>query len=304
MDDSLTIRYQFNPLLTDTVGFFDFCIPLTNESLFPTADSLNKYYDHSIYNYLSPQPVPKELTKTTSVFGNHQLVPTHSGALPINKQSTDWVTILFVICLLIFAWIQTYSSKRFAQIFRAAAQTHFVNQLEREGNLFRERITLGLGFIYYTITSIFIYHLFTTFLELPPEINNLVITAIIFGTLFFYSMLKSALVYVIGVIFNTAESARSYQLNILIFNHITGILLFPFILMAFYWKSPIFLIIGSVLVSLLMLYRFYRGILTGMYNKNYNLFYLFLYLCTLEILPMLLLIKVISKTSDWSLSFF
>jgi len=282
-------------MLTDTVGFYDYCIPLTNESIPPVADSLKKYYDFSVYNFVTPPPAPKEFTETISVFGKHQLLPVHSGPVAIIRQSTDWITILLLVCLLLFAWIQTVSHKRFAQIFKAVMQPHSVNQLEREGNLFRERITLSLGAIYYIVGSVFIFQLFNAFYTLPGEIDNLSFTALILGVLFSYQMLKSLLIYTSGIIFKTAESSRYYQLNTLIFNQITGIVIFPFAIMALYWENTTFLIIGGVIVSLLFGYRLFRGILTGMANKNYNLLYLFLYLCTLEILPLLLLLKVISK---------
>ena len=282
-------------MLTDTVGFYDYCIPLTNESAPPPADSLKKYYDFSVYNFVTPPPAPKEFAQTTSVFGKHQLMPVHSDPMAINRQSTDWITMLLLVCLLLFAWIQTVSHKRFAQIFKAVLQPHSVNQLEREGNLFRERITLGLGAIYYIVGSVFIFQLFNAFYTLPSEFDSLSFTAVILGALFSYQMLKSLLIYTSGIIFKTAESSRFYQLNTLIFNQITGIVIFPFVIMAFYWENTTFLIIGAVIVSLLFGYRLFRGILTGLANKNYNLLYLFLYLCTLEILPLLLLLKVISK---------
>jgi hypothetical protein len=293
--DSLNIRYQFNPTLTDTAGFFDYCVPLTNENVHPAADSLKKFYDFSVYNYITPSPAQKELLRTISIFSPHKLIPVHPGPVIVNRQSTDWITVLLVSCLFIFAWMQTFYSKRLSQIFRAVAQAHSVNQLEREGNLFSERITLGLGFIYYVVGSIFTFQLFSAYGSLPPGMNNLTFTAIIFGSLFSYQMLKSTIVYSLGYVFNNKETARAYQLNTLIFNNIIGIVLFPVIIMAFYWESTIFLNIGVVIASLLLLYSLFRGILTGLANKNYNLFYLFLYLCTLEILPILLLYKVISK---------
>jgi hypothetical protein len=294
MNDSI-IRYQYNPTLTDTAGFFDYCIPLTNESSLPVVDSLQKYYDLSLYTFITPIPPPKQLFQTNSIFRPNYLAPTHSGPLNINRQSTDWITLIFLACLFIFAWIQSSYSKRFNQIFRAAAQPHFVNQLEREGNLFKERITLGLGFIYYTTFSIFAYQLFREYHTIPMGLSNLAFTGIIFVSLFLFQLLKSLTVYSTGVIFNTRESARAYQLNTLIFNYITGIALFPVTLVAIYWNSTSFLIIGIIIISLLISYCFIRGFLTGLTNKNYSLFYLFLYLCTLEILPMLLIYKVLSK---------
>jgi hypothetical protein len=282
-------------MLTDTVGFFDFCIPLTDESKIPAADSLKKYYDFSIYNYITPPPALKELQLTTSIFSPNSLSPVHSGPIPVNKQSTDWITFLFFTCLIILAWIQTYFSKRLSQVFRAAALPHAVNQLEREGDLFRQRISLGLGFIYYIVGAIFIFQIFSAYNEAPAGMSNMLITAMILGSLFLYQMLKSTMIYLLGYVFNNKESARAYQLNTLIFNHITGIFLLPITIIAFYWGNVAILNIGILIVLLLALYGLYRGVLTGLSDKNYNLFYLFLYLCTLEILPLLLIYKVISK---------
>jgi hypothetical protein len=282
-------------MLTDTVGFFDYCIPLTNENLFTKADSLQKYYDFSIYNFIKPLPPQKQFLQTTSVFKPHNLEPKHSGPMVIDHQATNWITIVFLACLFIFAWIQTSYSKRLSQIFRAVAQPHHVNQLERDGNLFKEHIALGLGLNYYLITSIFIFQIISAFGGLPTGLSNLTLTAIIFAGLFTYQLLKSLVIHGIGIIFNTGEYARQYQLIILIFNYMIGIVLLPIVIIAFYWNNSVFLIAGIIIISLLILYQIIRGFLTGQDNKSYNLFYLFLYLCTLEILPLLLIYKAISK---------
>ncbi|MFA5971786.1 MAG: DUF4271 domain-containing protein [Lentimicrobiaceae bacterium] len=294
MNDSI-VRYQFNPTLTDTIGFFDYCIPLTNESVHPTADSLLKYYDYTIYNYITPFPAPKQFLQTTSIFRPHNLPLIHKEPLEINRQATDFITVVFLTCLFILAWIQTSYSKRLIQIFRAVAQPHHVNQLEREGNLFKERISLGLGIIYFMISSVFIFLIVQEFNAVPTGLSNLVFTGIIFAGLLAYELSKSSLVYVSGIIFDTRETSRQYQLNILIFNFAIGVVLLPFVLIAFYWSSLVLLTSGIIIVLLLSAYRLIRGFLTGLENKNYNLFYLFLYLCTLEILPLLLFYKVISK---------
>jgi hypothetical protein len=282
-------------MLTDTVGFFDLCIPLTNESLRPKADSLKKYYDFSIFNYSTPLPPQKQFVKTTSAFEHHNLEPKHTGPLAFNQQNTDWITIAFLLSLFIFAWIQTSYSKRLHQIFRAVAQPYHINQLERDGNLFKERITLGLSLNYYLITSVFVFQILRSFEILPTEFNNLMVAGIIFAGLFSYQLLKSAVIYGTGIIFNTSESARQYQLIILIFNHIIGIVLLPLVVIAFYWNSSSFLFAGLITITLIIIYRIARGFLTGQDNKSYNLFYLLLYLCTLEILPLALVYKALSK---------
>lgn len=294
MNDSI-IRYQYNPMLTDTVGFFDYCIPLTNESLPPTADSLQKYYDYSIFNYVTPLPPQKQFLQATSVFKPHNLTPKHSVPLAIEHQATDWITIVFLACLFIIAWIQTSYSKRLNQIIRAVALPHHVNQLQRDGNIFKERITLGLGLNYYLISSIFVFQISSELGIVPAGLHNLAFTGIVFAGLFVFQLLKSSVIRATGIIFDTIESARQHQLIILIFNYIIGIVLFPFVILAFYWNSVSYLIAGVITISLLSLYRIGRSFLAGQDNKSYNLFYLFMYLCTLEILPLLLIYKVISK---------
>ncbi len=294
MNDSI-IRYQYNPMLTDTVGFYDYCIPITNERSHPAADSLVKYYDFSVYNFITPPPASRHLAQTISIFKPHNLEPVHSGPLSIAHQSVDWITLVFIACLFILAWIQTSFSKRLGQIFHAVFQAHHLNQLEREGNLLKERITIGLGFIYYSISSIFVFLIVREYGIVPPGMSNMAFTGLIFAGLLSYQFAKSAIINVTGIIFDTREIARSYQLNTLIFNIMIGFVLLPLALIATYWSSPIVIITGIILVLLLLIYRLFRGFLTGMVNKSYNLFYLFLYLCTLEILPLLLLYKVISE---------
>jgi len=294
MNDSI-VRFQYNPALTDTVGFFDYCVPLTKEWGPPPADTLLKFSDYTVYDYVTPIPPSQQLTQTTSLFTPHALRKTHNGPLPVTKQPTDWITIVFVCCLFIFAWVQSSYSKRLAQIYRAVAQPYFVNQLEREGNLFKERIMLGLGAIYYAVSSLFIFQICREFDVIPSGINNLTFTAVIFLGVIVGNLLKFLAVYITGVIFLTHEASRQYSLNILIFNHIIGLILFPITVFSFYYSNIYILLTGSIIISLLMAYRFFRGILIGLQNKNYNLFYLFLYLCTLEILPLLFIYAILSN---------
>ena len=68
--ETTPIRYKFNPNLTDTVGFFDYSIPLTNESSPPVADTLKKYQDFSVYNFVTPPAAPKSLPKPPRYFKN------------------------------------------------------------------------------------------------------------------------------------------------------------------------------------------------------------------------------------------
>lgn len=288
-----SIRFQYNPALTDTVGFFDYCIPLTNTGDKHIADSLQPFYSNLLFDYVKPEKAVAHKEIVTSVFKPHQLQIKSLSSKPMHTQSTDWVIGILLISLIFFAWIQTTYSKRLRQIIKAALQPYFLNQLEREGNLFTERISIGLGVIYYSMTSILLFLVFKKFGFIPSGLSDWQVTLLLFGGLFVFDGIKSVLITISGKVFQTEESSHEIKLNILIFNHLIGVFLFPVSIIALFWNGKFILITGLVIFSLLMIYRFIRLLIIGISTSKYNLLYLILYLCTLEILPILLLLRTI-----------
>jgi hypothetical protein len=288
-------RYKVIPHLSDTAGFFDYYVPYTNQSKRPENDSIGHFYNFGIYDYRNPAPAKTELKPGPSIFTSHQLTASHHGPRPIQRQSTDWIAILVILCLVLIAWIQTNYSKRLRQIIRSVALPYYVNQLEREGNLYNERISLGLGFIYISSISMLIYQSFILFDRSAFSLPNILIFLIIFSGVIAYLIFKTLLIQATGIIFKTIEQAHSYRLNTLIFNHTIGLILFPILLLVQYWQVSPFIWTAIVIYSILLIYRFLRSIFIGLSNTKFPVFYLILYLCTLEILPFLLLVKVIRQ---------
>jgi len=99
-----------------------------------------------------------------------------------------------------------------------------------------------------------------------------------------------------GYIFNTVELVQTYIFVVFMINKVLGILLIPFIgILAF--ARPVlhpFAIWGAgLLMALLILYR-YLFSLTSVRNKlHVSSFHFFLYLCAFEIIPILILYKLI-----------
>jgi hypothetical protein len=167
--------------------------------------------------------------------------------------------------------------------------------LEREGNLYNERITLGLGFIYFTTVSLIIYQLNLFYNPGGIFINNPITYALIFILLVTYNGCKALLIGFSGILFKTTEHTHAYRLNALIFNHSTGMILFPVLLITIYWKFMPFIWITVVIFFIMLIYKFIRSISIGLSNSKFSIFYLILYLCTLEILPVVLLVKIIRQ---------
>jgi hypothetical protein len=96
-----------------------------------------------------------------------------------------------------------------------------------------------------------------------------------------------------GYVFKASNETSDYVLNLYLFGQVTGICLLPVIIFITYFdnsKSIIF--IGALVIILLCLYRLFKGFVIAFSKSKVSVYYIFLYLCTLEILPLVLLLKI------------
>ena len=285
------LRYKTNPQLTDTVGFFNQSILYTDELHPPTNDSLKKFFDFSVYSpggWVKKQ-VTEKYFSVPSLFIGHQLKTKTMQPLARQISSADWTVGAMLMCLLIFTWVQRFYAKRLRQVFKAAALPRYMNQLEREGNLFAERISLGLSIVFVIIFTIALSQILehTTGLTFSGKEGKWRYLELL-GAVSGFWFLKAGLTKIIGTIFKTTEYARAYLLNNLIFNIILGLLLFmPVVMTAF--VDGFYTWVSIVIILVLMANKVLRGILIGLTNSNFSILYLFIYLCTLEILPFVIL---------------
>ena len=88
----------------------------------------------------------------------------------------------------------------------------------------------------------------------------------------------------------------TYIFNTFLINNILGIALLPFVCLIAYNQmisASWLILIAVILAGTAFAYRMFRGVLVGLSMPSFSLLYLFLYLCTLEIAPLLILIRII-----------
>lgn len=99
-----------------------------------------------------------------------------------------------------------------------------------------------------------------------------------------------------GYTFNSMELIQTYVFVIFMINKVLGILLVPFILILAFAKPqfyPIAIVGGAVLSVLLILYRYLFSLTTVRNKLHISSFHFFLYLCAFEIVPILILYKLV-----------
>ncbi|MCK4407761.1 MAG: DUF4271 domain-containing protein [Bacteroidales bacterium] len=238
----------------------------------------------------------KKNNQQKSLFFSHQLKTDNINPENLYKVNNDWILGILILCLVLYAFIQVPYRKRLGMIFKAFFAKHFANQLAREGNIFKERISIPLFFLYIIVFSMVIYLAITYFFNLPENINiNFILFAEICGVVLICWFLKAAMIKISEKIFKTGKQSYEILLNIFIFNIISGIVLLPVIILILYSNYSVFIYTALILSGLIFLYRIFREIKIGISYKNFSPLYLFLYICTLEILPLIVIAKLALK---------
>ena len=108
---------------------------------------------------------------------------------------------------------------------------------------------------------------------------------------------KHFVLYIMGNIFPISKSISLYSFSILVFNILIGICLIPVNFILAYAPPEFFnysLYLGFAMILILLALRYLRGIFISANFVVSNLFLFFLYLCTLEIAPIMILWRFIS----------
>jgi hypothetical protein len=233
--------------------------------------------------------------RAESFFTTHQMRSGGFRPVAVNKYQPDWVLGVLLLGFIILAWVQVFYRHRLQQILMAPYSRRFLNQLVRDGNLLSERISLALGFLYFLTTSLFIYQCYELIIVkksgvFPEGFTVFVIIAIVVVGLW---IVKTGLMRFLAYIFRTRQTTSEYILNIFIFNIITAVLLLPLLVFVVYLKSPVFLWACIAIFILFFIFRIIRGFLIGISITKFPYLFLFVYLCTLEFLPLVMLTKLV-----------
>jgi len=230
-----------------------------------------------------------------SIFAKHNL---HTNFVQPKFKvglSNDWGLGIFLLSFSLLAIANVYYIKRFNLFTKAFFFQRFTAQLMREDNSQTQRLTIVLSSVYLISVSLFAVRFNDIYQFINPEISHLTQFFLIVVAVLSFFVFKVLLNHVIGIIFRTEKEINEYVFTIVLMNQFLGIALLTLCFLLFYAVtiySKIILGFGLFLILGIYIYRVIRGIFTTHNNKNISKFYLFLYFCTLEILPLVLITKL------------
>lgn len=158
-------------------------------------------------------------------------------------------------------------------------------------------VTVQLFTVFLLVGSLFIYNLLESSNKILDE-NYFGQFMLIFGILIIVYLLKFLLHTILAYLLKVPLMGLSFVYNTVFVNSFVALSVFPLVIFLLYNNSYVyFTIISQTIIGLFFVSIFYR--MTRIYllgNQLFNLprFYLFIYLCALEVLPWFVIVKIIN----------
>lgn len=217
---------------------------------------------------------------------------------PSTHMAEPWFMVVLCVALVYFAWHKINYPFYLKMLAQSAFNYSMIRQEIREESIFSKRKIILYTPLALVMFSCFIYLCCTYYGYEIADQSGL--------SLFWKILLLATLVVIMkfssfGLI--TETFGNEFGISELIFNWLLlmgGIasVLFPLNLFIGYANLPVaevFIKIGTVLICLAYLWVIIRGVFFAL-QKKVRLFYIILYLCTLEILPLLMMYKAVLHT--------
>ncbi len=215
-------------------------------------------------------------------------------SMPKERDVFEFVLILPLF--IFFVFLGTLFLKPIRVRFQSFTNQNLLNQLVRRQESASIFDLLAYCFFMFAI-SIFTY-LAGKHLELLPDIKRGYLIGILFlafaGTL----IAKHLVVYLLGLLFREEKAAQGYGFIMMVFYQIAGLICLPFILLLAFGPDQIKLIslYGFVgILAAILLFRVVRSLFLGQKFLLQTPFHFFLYLCTIEIAPILAMVLVLIR---------
>ncbi len=287
----------------------DVVVPKKKKKYFPrkteTPDSIPPLLTQTKIDSLSSSvsaPQKKDISEkivfTNSIFSNHSL--SQKNALPkaLSVENQDWSTFLVFAAVAMPAMFSAFSRKAFRSNFKLLFSGKAVTQMMREERSFMNRVSLLLLTSFLVVFSLFLFHV-SSYLGIAAAKNTpLYFYLKIAGVVLLLYAIKVVALKLAGFVFEATKMMNENIFHLFLFTEMLGVFLLPIIIGISFIESihpKLFIYSGLILWALIFIYRNFRSWVSQCAMEQVSKYYLLLYLCTLEILPLIVLVKFFNK---------
>lgn len=230
-----------------------------------------------------------------SIFTGHLLKPQPDHHTPILRfnEPTYWQAIVLFLIFSIYVLIKVSEPRKIIKIFISVFSLQESKQLFREEFKLTKRLSVLLGIGFILVIAFLLQktnHYFGLILNDASHIQQYLFFVALVTLVYVVKFIAN---YILSFISSNNDLSREYLFNVFVFAQTIGIIIFPLIICLQFTTYPAewFLYPALIICGGFYGLRMFRGFIISAGEQNVGILYIFLYLCALEILPMLVLIK-------------
>jgi hypothetical protein len=217
--------------------------------------------------------------------------------IPPQPMHKDWIILLILLAIFLFSLIRKSTDK----ILQGAERFFLFRGINDPsskdlGGLFSLESTIK-NLVSFFIIGIFAYSAATYYDIIPPSISSLLFWVIAVAGIIAAVTIRHLVCLLIGAASGEREVFSEYLLGVYQFYRFSSSFIFIIIILLTY--TTIFSVKTCFSAAIIVITTLYLMRVTRLFiifiNKNISLFYLILYLCALEILPVVIAVKYISS---------
>ena len=216
--------------------------------------------------------------------------------LPARTMHDDWLILIMALALFLFSLVRSTSKDFMPEIKKFFLFRSISDPSKRKGSGLAQWQTVLLNLDSYIIISLFVYCFVSYNQIIPLGFSRILIWLIILSGIILAAGMRYVVCKMTGHISGSTEIFRDYLFGVYQSYRFSSLFLFFLIMLIRYtlfFPPNAGFVAGAIIIGVMYIFRITRLFIIFL-NSNISIFYLILYLCALEILPVLITIKYFS----------
>jgi len=262
-----------------------------NDSIFDDLFYANRLTDSIVYNTVASGEKVDSANMIIGTFFQNSL----QEVAPVLNHSSAYTWFIYLLLFLSFgvAIIWYLIPERLTYAFSISIKPDAARLNEKESPAPGAVVTFYFLMNSIINMSFLIFYVLKNFLDYEFEDWNywkaMLYIAVVISSVY---ILKMMMVGIAGWVFNTFDMAKKQTRMYFNSNISLGVILLPLLFILVIIPNDYLLYAILFIVAIVFLIRWIQVIRLGMSITQFNFFHLILYLCTLEIIPVVVLIKI------------
>ncbi len=248
-----------------------------------------KWQEDTAFMQLLKPPVSNKRIPTSTL---------RDGDVHITQRKDNLFYVLVGVVLLL-ALVRQLFPKYFLNVSHLMFQASFRQKQTREILMQEKLPSLILNILFILVSGLFLALISETYKTESYRWLNASFWKISMYSISFLALLylfKYIIIQFIGWIFNATEEASTYSFIVFLINKLIGIALLPLLFLVAFssghtWEITV--TIGGFVVLLLLLFRYIVSLTIIRSALSIHPLHFFIYLCSIELMPMLIIYKVL-----------